>query len=73
LLGNQNFLGKTHTEEAKEKMRKKVLEQTSGQMFDSLTAVLEHYQMTMPTLRRALISGKPISKGKFVGCVFVYA
>ncbi len=72
-LGNQNFLGKKHTEEAKEKMRKKVLEQTSGQMFDSLTAVLEHYQMTMPTLRRALISGKPISKGKFVGCVFVYA
>jgi group I intron endonuclease len=68
-LGNQNFLGKTHTEEAKEK----VLEQTSGQMFDSLTAVLEHYQMTMPTLRRALLSGKPISKGKFVGCVFVYA
>jgi group I intron endonuclease len=73
LLGNQNFLGKKHTEEAKEKMRKKVLEQTSGQMFDSLTAVLEHYQMTMPTLRRALLSGKPISKGKFVGCVFVYA
>ncbi len=72
-LGNQNFLGKKHTEEAKEKMRKKVLEQTSGQMFDSLTAVLEHYQMTMPTLRRALLSGKPISKGKFVGCVFVYA
>jgi hypothetical protein len=72
-LGNQNFLGKKHTEEAKEKMRKKVLEQTSGQTFDSLTAVLEHYQMTMPTLRRALLSGKPISKGKFVGCVFVYA
>lgn len=73
LLGNQNFLGKKHTEEAKQKMRKKVLEQTSGQIFDSLTAVLEHYQMTMPTLRRALLSGKPISKGKFVGCVFVYA
>jgi hypothetical protein len=68
-----HWLGKTHTEEAKEKMRKKVLEQTSGQMFDSLTAVLTHYQMTMPTLRRALLSGKPISKGKFVGCVFVYA
>jgi group I intron endonuclease len=72
-LGNQNFLGKTHTEEAKEKMRKKVLEQTSGQIFDSLTAVLTHYQMTMPTLRRALVAGKPITKGKFVGCVFVYA
>jgi group I intron endonuclease len=72
-LGNQNFLGKKHTEEAKEKMRKKVLEQTSGQMFDSLTAVLTHYQMTMPTLRRALVAGKPITRGKFVGLVFVYA
>jgi len=72
-LGNKNFLGKTHTEESKEKMRKKVLEQTSGQVFDSLTAVLMHYQMTMPTLRRALVSGKPIGKGKFTGLVFVYA
>lgn len=72
-LGNKNFLGKTHTEEAKQKLRKKVLEQTSGQMFDSLTAVLAHYQMTMPTLRRALVSGKPIGKGKFAGLVFVYA
>ena len=44
-----------------------------SQMFDSLTAVLTHYQMTMPTLRRALVAGKPITKGKFVGLVFVYA
>lgn len=72
-LGNKNFLGKTHTEESKAKLRKKVLEQTSGQIFDSLTAVLTHYQMTMPTLRRALVSGKPITKGKFTGLVFVYA
>lgn len=72
-LGNQNFLGKKHTEEAKQKMRKRVLEQTSGQIFDSLTAVLTHYQMTMPTLRRALLAGKPITKGKFTGLVFVYA
>jgi group I intron endonuclease len=70
---HMHWLGRTHTEEAKEKMRKKVLEQTSGQIFDSLTAVLTHYQMTMPTLRRALLSGKPIGKGKFTGLVFVYA
>jgi group I intron endonuclease len=72
-LGNQNFLGKKHTEESKQKMRKRVLEQTSGQIFDSLTAVLTQYQMTMPTLRRALVAGKPITKGKFAGLVFVYA
>jgi group I intron endonuclease len=70
---HMHWLGRTHTEEAKQKMRKQVLEQTSGQIFDSLTAVLEHYQMTMPTLRRALVAGKPITKGKFVGLVFVYA
>ena len=70
---HMHWLGKTHTEEAKQKMRKKVLEQTSGQIFDSLTAVLAHYQMTMPTLRRALVSSKPIGKGKFTGLVFVYA
>ena len=70
---HMHWVGKKHTEESKEKMRKKILEQTSGQLFDSLTAVLAHYQMTMPTLRRALISGKPITKGKFMGLVFVYA
>lgn len=70
---HMHWLGRTHTEEAKQKMRKKVLEQTSGQLFDSLTAVLTHYQMTMPTLRRALLAGAPISKGKFAGLVFVYA
>lgn len=70
---HMHWLGKKHTEESKEKMRKKVLEQTSGQIFDSLTAVLTHYQMTMPTLRRALVSGKPITKGKFAGLLFVYA
>lgn len=70
---HMHWLGRTHTEEAKQKMRKRVLEQTSGQVFDSLTAVLTHYQMTMPTLRRALIAGKPITKGKFAGLVFVYA
>ena len=68
-----HWLGKTHTEESKEKMRKKVMEKTSGQIFDSLTATLEHYQMTMPTLRRALISGTPITKGKFCGLVFIYS
>jgi len=70
---HMHWLGRTHTEESKQKMRKSVVERTSGQVFDSLTAVLAHYQMTMPTLRRALVAGKPITKGKFAGLVFVYA
>lgn len=70
---HMHWLGKTHTEESKQKMRKRVMEQTSGQVFDSLTAILQHYQMTMPTLRRALLAGTPITKGRFSGLVFVYA
>ena len=70
--GNQNFLGKTHTEEAKTKMSKRVLEATTASQFPSLTAVLQHYSMTMPTLRRALLAGTPINKGKFTGLVFQY-
>ena len=70
--GNQNFLGKTHTEESKAKMSKRVLEATTGSQFPSLTAVLQHYSMAMPTLRRALLAGTPIVKGKCTGLVFQY-
>ena len=52
---------------------KGVVEVTSGTKFPSLTAVLQHYEMTMPTLRRALVSGKPIGKGRYTGLQFVYA
>lgn len=69
---HKHWVGRQHTEESKQKMRKRVQETTSGRVFDSLTAVLQHYQMTMPTLRRALVSGAPIGKGKFSGLVFVY-
>jgi hypothetical protein len=34
--------------------------------------VLERYQIKMPTLRRALASGKPITKGKLAGYSFKY-
>jgi hypothetical protein len=70
--GNQNFLGKTHTEESKTKMSKRVLEATTGMQFPSLTSVLQHYSMTMPTLRRALLAGTPITKGRFTGLFFQY-
>lgn len=72
-LSHTHWLGRTHTEESKEKMRKKVREETSGQIFGSLTETLAHYGMQMPTLQRALSSGKPISKGKFLGLRFIYA
>lgn len=64
--------GKHHTEESKQRMSKRVIEITNNMEFNSLTAVLEHYGMTMPTLRRALVSDKPITKGKFAGLWFRY-
>ena len=70
--GNQNWLGKKHSEESKLKMSKQVLEATTGIQFPSLTAVLQHYGMKMPTLRRALLSNSPITKGQFMGLVFQY-
>jgi len=71
-LGNQNWLGKRHTEESKAKMSKRVIELTTNTEFPSLTAVLEQYGLKMPTLRRALKSDKPISKGPNTGLHFRY-
>jgi group I intron endonuclease len=70
--GNQNWLGKHHSEESRLKMSKRVLEVSTNIEFPSLTAVLQHYGMTMPTLRRALVSGSSITKGKFTGLLFRY-
>lgn len=72
MRGNKNWLGKKHTKESRQKMSKRVREVTSGKEFDSLTAVLEEYGLKMPTLRRALVSGKPLSKGPNKGLQFEY-
>jgi len=67
-----HWAGKTHTAEAKAKMSKRITEITTQTEFASLSEALQHYGMTMPTLRRALLSEKPISRGKFVGLSFRY-
>ena len=69
---HKHWTGKHHTEEAKAKMSKAVLVMPDGLMFPSLTAVLQKYEIKMPTLRRALKSGRPISKGKLKGYSFKY-
>lgn len=69
---HKHWAGRKHTEEAKAKMHKAVFCKTDGIMFPSLTAVLQHYGIKMPTLRRALVSGEPIKKGKLMGYVFAY-
>ena len=67
-----HWAGRNHTEESKAKMSKRVIELTTNTEFPSLTAVLEFYGFKMPTLRRALKSGKPISKGEHKGLHFQY-
>lgn len=69
---HKHWVGKKHTDEAKAKMSKKVHAMPDNLTFPSLTATLEHYDIKMPTLRRALKSGKPIQKGKLAGYTFVY-
>jgi hypothetical protein len=72
MKGNQNWLGRTHTEESKIKLRKGVIEVTTSKEFDSLTSALDYYGLKMPTLQRALKSGKPIAKGIHTGLIFRY-
>lgn len=67
-----HWTGRKHTEESKAKMSKRVICITDNIEFNSLTAALQHYGMTMPTLRRALLSDAPITKGKFSGLWFRY-
>ncbi len=69
---HKHWTGRKHTEEAKMKMSKAVFVMPDGLMFPSLTAVLERYQIKMPTLRRALVAGKPITRGKLAGYSFKY-
>lgn len=69
---HKHWTGRKHTEEAKAKMSKAVFVMPDGLMFPSLTAVLQKYGIKMPTLRRALASGKPITKGKLAGYSFKY-
>ena len=70
--GNKNFLGRKHTPEALDKMRRPVLETTTNTRFNSLSEVLTVYGLKMPTLRRALASGRPIAKGPRAGLAFIY-
>jgi len=71
-IGNQHWLGRQHTEESKAKMSKPVLETTSDTEFPSLTATLDHYGLKMTTLRRALLTGKPLTRGPHKGLAFRY-
>lgn len=69
---HMHWLGRNHTEETKAKMSKPILVMPDNKVFPSLSAVLDHYGIFMPTLRRALKTGNPVQKGKLTGYTFVY-
>lgn len=72
---HKHWLGRKHTDEAKRKMRKQVRAYSPiGKLveYDSLTSVLTALDLKMPSLNRALKSGKPISKGIRKGWRFEY-
>jgi group I intron endonuclease len=70
-----HWTGRTHTEEAKQKMRKQI-DATDPQgtvhRYGSLTETLQSLGLLMPSLNRALKSGKPLSKGPSMGWSFKY-
>jgi group I intron endonuclease len=69
---HKHWVGRTHTEEAKAKMSKRIIEITSNTVFPSLSAALKHYGFKMPTLRRALQTEQPLVKGPHAGLQFKY-
>ena len=69
---HKHWAGRKHTDEAKAKMSKTVFVKPDGILFPSLTLVLKYYGIQMPTLNRALKSGKPLVKGKLAGYEFSY-
>ena len=69
---HKHWLGRKHTEEAKAKMSKTVFVKPDGILFPSLSTVLRYYGLKMPTLNRALKSGRPLQKGRLTGYEFSY-
>ena len=69
---HMHWTGRKHTEEAKAKMSKTVFVKPDGILFPSLTLTLKYYEINMPTLNRALKSGKPITRGRLAGYEFSY-
>jgi group I intron endonuclease len=72
---HMHWLGRTHTEEAKLKMSKavKAVDPNGVDCFySSLSQTLSELGLLMPTLRRALRTGKPLAKGPRKGWSFQY-
>ena len=75
-LGNQNWLGKTHTEEAKAKLRRPIyalLPNGTRRDFIGVFEAGQELDTPYQMLVRLCKAGKPVAKGKFAGWQFFYA
>jgi group I intron endonuclease len=76
MRGNQNWLGKTHSEESKAKMGRAIIATApdgTQTTYPTITALRTALSLTPPTVHRVLESGKPLSKGRMAGWGFAYA
>lgn len=72
---HKHWLGRSHTNEAKEKMSRQIVAidpEGKELIFPSITAFRRAYQVTPPTVNRSLKSGKPLKRGKMKGWSFSY-
>jgi hypothetical protein len=73
---HQHWVGKTHTEEAKQKMRKAMyalLPDGTRRDFVGVSAAGVELEVPYPMIVRACKAGKPLAKGKLKGWQFFYA
>ena len=70
-----HWKGKTHRPESKEKMSRSIIAvnpEGEENLYKSITAFRVEYDVTPPTIDRALKSGNPLKKGKLKGWSFRY-
>lgn len=73
---HMHWLGKTHTEEAKQKMRRPMyatLPDGTRRDFIGVSVAGAELGVAYPTILRACKAGKPVAKGKLKGWQFFYA
>jgi len=67
-----HWKGRNHTEESRDKMGKAILEVTTNKEFATITKAGDFYDMPHGTIRRSIVSNKPILKGKNKGLLFAF-
>lgn len=74
-LGNQNWLGKSHSMESRIKMGRAVIATApdgAETRYDTITLLRAELDLLAPTINRALKANKPLTKGPYKGWSFRY-